>query len=192
MEEASRSIRGIAFDRQASLRILPAGGAQLHCYGSELVLVSFGGVGRSRYPFASPCVLLVDRCFFYWELRYAKSQAVRVSLPLLLYVCCCSLTQVFPANKASLPQSRVVRMRKEGTQAWLPKVDAWTSEMPANCTAPATWRQFNVHSIQVISGYNITPTLANMVLKLRLARPATPGGSRKHHPRYNIVLAHAR
>lgn len=33
---------------------------------------------------------------------------------------------------------------------------------------------------------------ANMVLKLRLARPATPGGSRKHHPRYNIVLAHAR
>ncbi|GAB7336481.1 hypothetical protein MBLNU13_g09767t1 [Cladosporium sp. NU13] len=31
-----------------------------------------------------------------------------------------------------------------------------------------------------------------MVLKLRLARPATPGGSRKHHPRYNIVLAHAR
>lgn len=35
-------------------------------------------------------------------------------------------------------------------------------------------------------------TTANMVLKLRLARPATPGGSRKHHPRYNIVLAHAR
>jgi hypothetical protein len=33
---------------------------------------------------------------------------------------------------------------------------------------------------------------ANMVLKLRLARPATPGGSRRHAPRYNIVLAHAR
>jgi len=37
-----------------------------------------------------------------------------------------------------------------------------------------------------------THTTTNMVLKLRLARPATPGGSRKHHPRYNIVLAHAR
>lgn len=31
-----------------------------------------------------------------------------------------------------------------------------------------------------------------MVLKLRLARPATPGGSKRHAPRYNIVLAHAR
>ncbi|GAB7359619.1 hypothetical protein MBLNU230_g6802t1 [Neophaeotheca triangularis] len=31
-----------------------------------------------------------------------------------------------------------------------------------------------------------------MVLKLRLARPATPGGSKRHLPRYNIVLAHAR
>jgi ribosomal protein S16 len=31
-----------------------------------------------------------------------------------------------------------------------------------------------------------------MVLKLRLARVATPGGSHKHRPRYNIVLAHAR
>ncbi|KAM0722657.1 hypothetical protein Q7P37_002098 [Cladosporium fusiforme] len=31
-----------------------------------------------------------------------------------------------------------------------------------------------------------------MVLKLRLARVATPGGSFKHHPCYNIVLAHAR
>nr|OQO23094.1 hypothetical protein B0A51_10678 [Rachicladosporium sp. CCFEE 5018] len=31
-----------------------------------------------------------------------------------------------------------------------------------------------------------------MVLRLRLARPATPGGSKRHHPRYNIVLAQAR
>ena len=31
-----------------------------------------------------------------------------------------------------------------------------------------------------------------MVLKLRLSRLATPGGAKKHHPRYNIVLAHAR
>nr|POF06972.1 ribosomal protein s16, mitochondrial [Quercus suber] len=31
-----------------------------------------------------------------------------------------------------------------------------------------------------------------MVLKLRLARIKTPGGARRHHPRYNIVLAHAR
>ncbi|TKA42067.1 hypothetical protein B0A54_06748 [Friedmanniomyces endolithicus] len=31
-----------------------------------------------------------------------------------------------------------------------------------------------------------------MVLKLRLARISTPGGAKRHHPRYNIVLAHAR
>ena len=31
-----------------------------------------------------------------------------------------------------------------------------------------------------------------MVLKLRLARIATPGGARRHNPIYNIVLAHAR
>lgn len=31
-----------------------------------------------------------------------------------------------------------------------------------------------------------------MVLKLRLARIRTPGGARRHHPRYNIVLAQAR
>ncbi|KAK5170319.1 37S ribosomal protein S16, mitochondrial [Saxophila tyrrhenica] len=31
-----------------------------------------------------------------------------------------------------------------------------------------------------------------MVLRLRLARIRTPGGSRRHHPQYNIVLAHAR
>lgn len=152
MEEVVRLIRGIVFDLQATLRILRAGGAQLHCYGSELVLVSFGGARRSRYPFASPCVSLVDRCFFYWEWRCVKSQAARGLLPLLLYVCCCVFTQVSPANKASRPQSRVVQNRKEGTRSWLPKVDVWTSEMPANCTrAPATSRQFNARSIQVIS-----------------------------------------
>ncbi|KAH9841212.1 ribosomal protein S16 [Teratosphaeria destructans] len=31
-----------------------------------------------------------------------------------------------------------------------------------------------------------------MVLKLRLSRVSTPGGAKRHHPRYNIVLAHAR
>jgi len=31
-----------------------------------------------------------------------------------------------------------------------------------------------------------------MVLKLRLSRVSTPGGARRHLPRYNIVLAHAR
>lgn len=31
-----------------------------------------------------------------------------------------------------------------------------------------------------------------MVLKLRLSRVSTPGGARRHHPRYNVVLAHAR
>ncbi|KAK5129568.1 hypothetical protein LTR08_003154 [Meristemomyces frigidus] len=31
-----------------------------------------------------------------------------------------------------------------------------------------------------------------MVLKLRLSRLSTPGGAKRHHPRYNIVLAHAR
>lgn len=31
-----------------------------------------------------------------------------------------------------------------------------------------------------------------MVLRLRLARIRTPGGSRRHNPKYNIVLAHAR
>ena len=31
-----------------------------------------------------------------------------------------------------------------------------------------------------------------MVLKLRLARVSTPTGARRHHPVYNIVLAHSR
>jgi small subunit ribosomal protein S16 len=31
-----------------------------------------------------------------------------------------------------------------------------------------------------------------MVLRLRLARIKTPGGAKRHHPQYNIVLAHAR
>lgn len=31
-----------------------------------------------------------------------------------------------------------------------------------------------------------------MVLRLRLARIATPGGAKRHRPIYNIVLAHAR
>lgn len=31
-----------------------------------------------------------------------------------------------------------------------------------------------------------------MVLKLRLARISTPNGAKRHRPRYNIVLAHAR
>lgn len=31
-----------------------------------------------------------------------------------------------------------------------------------------------------------------MVLKLRLSRVSTPGGAHRHHPRYNVVLAHAR
>ncbi|KAI6815548.1 hypothetical protein KC332_g4080 [Hortaea werneckii] len=30
-----------------------------------------------------------------------------------------------------------------------------------------------------------------MVLRLRLSRVSTPGGAKRHHPRYNIVLAHA-
>ena len=36
------------------------------------------------------------------------------------------------------------------------------------------------------------PTINTMVLRLRLARIATPGGARRHAPIYNIVLAHAR
>ncbi|TKA21878.1 hypothetical protein B0A50_08614 [Salinomyces thailandicus] len=31
-----------------------------------------------------------------------------------------------------------------------------------------------------------------MVLRLRLSRVSTPGGAKRHHPRYNIVLAQAR
>ncbi|KAF2725326.1 ribosomal protein S16 [Polychaeton citri CBS 116435] len=31
-----------------------------------------------------------------------------------------------------------------------------------------------------------------MVLRLRLSRPKAPGGSKRHHPRYNIVLTHSR
>ena len=31
-----------------------------------------------------------------------------------------------------------------------------------------------------------------MVLKLRLSRVSGPGGARRHSPKYNIVLAHAR
>lgn len=31
-----------------------------------------------------------------------------------------------------------------------------------------------------------------MVLRLRLARIAAPGGAKRHNPQYNIVLAHAR
>ena len=36
------------------------------------------------------------------------------------------------------------------------------------------------------------PTTTKMVLRLRLARIRTPGGSKKHAPIYNIVLAQAR
>lgn len=35
-------------------------------------------------------------------------------------------------------------------------------------------------------------TSLKMVLRLRLSRVSTPGGAKRHHPRYNIVLAQAR
>ena len=46
--------------------------------------------------------------------------------------------------------------------------------------------------IQPLQLYTARLRARTMVLKLRLSRPKAPGGSKKHHPRYNIVLAHAR
>ncbi|RMZ02038.1 hypothetical protein D0860_07377 [Hortaea werneckii] len=61
----------------------------------------------------------------------------------------------------------------------------------SQCLEPIPQNPLNKPTYLTSSHLPLHKPATTMVLRLRLSRVSTPGGAKRHHPRYNIVLAHA-
>ena len=61
----------------------------------------------------------------------------------------------------------------------------------SQCLEPKSQNSLNKPTYLTSSHLPLHLSATTMVLRLRLSRVSTPGGAKRHHPRYNIVLAHA-
>ncbi|KAI7002658.1 hypothetical protein KC355_g9668 [Hortaea werneckii] len=83
-------------------------------------------------------------------------------------------------------------LRKSGVYIIYPPLSVQHPEAASQCLEPI--RYSKTQSTNHVPHLFTPPTpsiSATMVLRLRLSRVSTPGGAKRHHPRYNIVLAHA-
>jgi len=118
-----------------------------------------------------------------------RHQAQRSSGSCLVMLCsgCCTCTHVRCGGRSEESPNSKPGWPVSSTPA-CPSSEASVDGPRPQSSPPSS----HPHSLPPIPTTPTTPHPSTMVLKLRLARISTPGGAKRHHPRYNIVLAHAR